>query len=62
MAAEARQSLVPARGPVKYDLLDMPEDEFELLCFRLIRLEYPAIEKPSESSDGGADALLPKAD
>ena len=62
MAAEARESLVPARGPVEYDLLGMPDDQFELLCFRLIRLEHPAVEKPSESSDGGADALLPKTD
>lgn len=39
----------------------MPDEQFELLCYRLIRLEHPEVEKPSESNDGGVDALLPKA-
>ena len=37
----------------------MPDDQFELLCHRLIRLEHPEVEKPADSGDGGADALLP---
>jgi hypothetical protein len=38
----------------------MPDEQFERLCHRLIRLEYPDVEKPADSGDGGADALLPK--
>jgi hypothetical protein len=52
---------VSVRGPVSYDLLGMPDKEFERLCHRLIRLEHPEVEKPADSSDGGADALLPKS-
>lgn len=54
------KKLVSARGPVRYDLVGMPDTDFEHLCHRLIRLEYPRVEKPAESSDGGVDALLPK--
>lgn len=53
---------MPARGPTSYDLRGMPDEQFERLCHRLIRLEYPDVEKPADSGDGGADALLPKPD
>lgn len=49
-----------ARGPARYDLVGMPDTDFDLLCYRLIRLEHPGVEKPAESNDGGADALLPR--
>jgi hypothetical protein len=58
--ADQGKELVAARGPLQYDLLGMPHEQFDLLCYRLLRLEYPKIIKPAESSDGGADALLPK--
>lgn len=47
------------RGPVEYDLVGMPDRDFDRLCYRLIRLEHPNAIKPTESGDGGADALLP---
>jgi hypothetical protein len=59
MADETSKSAKP-RGPIHYDLLSQPAPDFELMCFRLIRLEHPEVEKPADVSDGGADALLPK--
>lgn len=47
-----------ARGPITYDLKGQSYGDFELMCFRLIRLDYPKVEKPHDVSDGGADALL----
>lgn len=58
---ETKKELVPARGPVHYDLLGMSDGNFDLLCHRLIRLEHSGVEKPAETNDGGADALLPMA-
>lgn len=61
MADERHHSeLIPARGPLRHDLEGMPSADFERLCYRLVRLEHSEIEKPAESADGGADALLPK--
>jgi hypothetical protein len=57
---EKRGKRVKARGPVEYDLAGMPDKQFDLLCFRLIRLEHPDAIKPKEAGDGGADVLLPK--
>jgi hypothetical protein len=51
--------LVKAKGPVQYDLAGMHDGDFDLLCFRLIRLHHPDAVKPKESGDGGADVLLP---
>jgi hypothetical protein len=58
---ESKQDNTPVshRGPVEYDLVGMPDPDFDRLCYRLIRLEHPNAIKPTESGDGGADALLP---
>jgi hypothetical protein len=48
------------RGPVTYAFKAMTDGDFDKMCFRLIRLEFPAAIKPAEVADGGADALLPK--
>jgi hypothetical protein len=48
------------RGPTEYDLKAQPPADFERMCFRLIRLQFSAVEKPHDTSDGGADALLAK--
>lgn len=52
---------IAPRGPVEYDLLRMHDEDFEAMCHRLVRLEFPAAEKPAKSGDGGADILLPKS-
>lgn len=58
--AEPEEHLIKPRGPVVYDLKGQHDGDFDKLCFRLVRLEFPAVIKPSEVRDGGADALLPK--
>lgn len=50
---------MPKRVPV-YDLLGMPDTDFELMCSRLIRLEFPGAFKPADTKDGGADTVLPR--
>ena len=57
---EDSKKLVKAKGPVEYDLAGMHDSDFDLLCFRLVRLEHPEVIKPKESGDGGADVLLPR--
>jgi hypothetical protein len=47
------------RGPVEHDLVGMPDDRFEAMVAQLIRLDYPDARKPANTSDGGADMLLP---
>ena len=56
---DAESKSIRPRGPVSYDLPAMPPVEFERMCFRLVRLEHPEVEKPADTQDGGADALLP---
>jgi len=46
---------------VHHDLNALSSNQFEQLCFRLIRLEFSNAIKPSDVRDGGADALLPEA-
>ena len=51
---------IAAKGPRRYDLLGMGDEAFETMNARLIRLEFPAAFKPSNTKDGGADMVLPK--
>jgi len=46
-------------GPRQLDLASLTDEDFQQLCFRLIRLECPDA-VPTDDPDGGADALLPK--
>jgi hypothetical protein len=39
----------------------MSDENFELMCARLIRLEFPQAFKPANMLDGGADMVLPTA-
>jgi len=46
--------------PTSFDILAMPDEYFERMCFELIRLEFPEVVKPPNTRDGGADAGLPR--
>lgn len=46
--------------PTSFDILGMPDENFERMCFELIRLEFPEVVKPPNARDGGADAGLPR--
>lgn len=50
---------IPAKGTTTYDILGMNDEEFERLLSRLVRLEHPTAIKPANTSDGGADLVLP---
>ena len=52
---------LPPKGPRVYDLRGMPDENFERMCARLIRLEFPRAIKPANTLDGGADMVLPGA-
>lgn len=54
-------SMRPATGATYFDLRAMTAGDFERMCGRLVRLEFPAAFTPSEKKDGGADAVLPDA-
>jgi hypothetical protein len=54
--------LILAKGATRYDLVEMPDEEFESMCARLIRLEFPAAFKPADTFDGGADMALANDD
>lgn len=51
---------IAPRGAVRFDLLAMGDEDFESLCFRLVRLEFPDAVKPKNTGDEGADAVLPQ--
>ncbi len=53
---------LPPKGPTKYDLVGMPDEDFETMTARLVRLEFPDAFKPKNTSDGGADMVLPRRD
>ena len=57
----SEQRRLPPKGPRLYDLLGMPDENFERMCARLIRLEFPSAFKPANTLDGGADTVLPGA-
>lgn len=52
---------VRAKGTTRYDLVGMPDEDFEAMNARLIRLEFPKAVKPANTRDGGADMVLPRA-
>lgn len=52
---------LPPKGPRVYDLPGMPDENFERMCARLIRLEFPRAFKPANTLDGGADMVQPGA-
>ncbi len=54
---EPGEKLVRARGTIRYAFKRLSDIEFERLCYRLIRLEHPEVEKPADVRDGGVDAL-----
>jgi len=37
----------------------MSDENFERMCARLVRLEFPRSFKPANALDGGADMVLP---
>lgn len=51
---------IPAKGTTRYDLKGMPDEDFERMVGRLVRLEFPEAIKPANTADGGADMALPK--
>lgn len=55
----ADQPLRP-KLPTSFDLVGMPAENFERMCFELIRLEFPEAARPPNTRDGGADAYLPR--
>jgi hypothetical protein len=55
------QPLAP-KMPTSFDIVGMPDESFERMCFELIRLEFPGVVKPPNTRDGGADAGLPRDD
>jgi hypothetical protein len=46
-------------GPRKFNVAGQHDEDFDELCFQLIRLEFPGAVK-MRAPDGGADALLPR--
>jgi len=52
------EKIIP-KGPTHYDLKGMPDEEFESLVARLIRIEFSKAVKPAQTGDGGADMALP---
>ena len=54
--------LMRAKGPTRYDLLGMHDEDFEAMVGRLVGLEFPEAFKPANTSDGGADMVLPNDD
>lgn len=52
------EQLIRAKDATRYDLIGMPDERFELMVSRLIRLEFPRSFKPANTSDGGADQVL----
>ena len=50
------------KGPTRYDLLRMHDEDFEAMVGRLVGLEFPEAFKPANTSDGGADMVLPNDD
>lgn len=48
---------VPPLGPRPFDLHRLSDQEFEELCFRLVRIEAPGA-SATANPDGGADALM----
>lgn len=48
-----------AKGPTRYDLVGMHDEDFEAMAGRLIGLEFEEAFKPANTSDGGADMVLP---
>lgn len=53
---------IPAKGTNTYDIVGMNDEDFERLISRLVRLEHPTAIKPANTSDGGADLVLPNAE
>ena len=47
--AMSEQRRLPPKGPRLYDLLGMPDENFERMCARLIRLEFPSAFKPANT-------------
>ena len=54
------KKLIRAKDATAYDLVGMPDERFELMVFRLVRLEFPRVFKPANTLDGGADVVLPR--
>lgn len=54
------KNLIRAKDATAYDLVGMPDARFELMVFRLVRLEFPRVFKPANTLDGGADVVLPR--
>lgn len=50
--------MIPPKRPTQYDLLKQPDEDFEAMVARLVRLEYSDAFKPANTSDGGADMVL----
>lgn len=46
-------------APRRLDLGGLTDEQFEEICHRLVRLEFPDVHR-THNPDGGADALLPK--
>lgn len=58
------QELTSPRAPLgrrRLDFTRLNEDEFELLCFYVIAIEFPEVVRVA-NPDGGADAVLPRSD
>ena len=55
-------SRLAAKTTRRYDLEGMPDEEFERMCARLVRIEFPLAVRPASTGDGGADVRLPGAD
>lgn len=56
------RKLIRAKDATAYDLVGMPDERFELMVSRLVRLEFPRAFKPANTRDGGADMVLPRAE
>jgi hypothetical protein len=48
-------------GPRQLPIGELTDGDFQQICHRLIRLEYPNVTS-TNNPDGGADTLLPRAD
>lgn len=45
------------KGPDDFDFLGMPDEDFELMNFLLVRLDFERTFKPANVRDGGADTV-----
>jgi len=51
---------IPPLGPIRYDIGHLTDEDFERLCWLVVRSAYPTAEIIA-NPDGGVDALLPGA-